>query len=138
LENVHLHIILYPAGPDFGAGRLQAAVAEKGKVIGYYKGHVNHLKNMQRIVLLRHGESVWNRENRFTGWTDPGLTGAGCEGARAAGRRLGAADFCFDEARTSSLKPAIKTLVRELDAALRPKRHDHPGQPAAAAPGAQS
>lgn len=94
-------------------------MAEKSKVIGYYKGHVNHLKNMHRIVLLRHGESVWNHENRFTGWADAGLTGDGCEEARAAGRRLKSEGYSFDEAHTSVLKRAIKTLwlvLEEMDA----------------------
>jgi 2,3-bisphosphoglycerate-dependent phosphoglycerate mutase len=71
---------------------------------------------MQRIVLLRHGESVWNMENRFTGWTDVGLTERGAEEARGAGDTLKAAGFTFDEAHTSVLKRAIKTLWLALEA----------------------
>jgi len=71
---------------------------------------------MQRIVLLRHGESVWNMENRFTGWTDVDLTQRGVEEARRAGETLKAAGFTFDEAHTSVLKRAIKTLWLTLEA----------------------
>ena len=73
---------------------------------------------MHRIVLLRHGESVWNSENRFTGWADVGLSEAGCEEARAAGRLLKAEGHDFDVAYTSVLKRAIKTLwlvLEEMD-----------------------
>ena len=73
---------------------------------------------MHRIVLLRHGESVWNSENRFTGWADVGLSEAGCEEARGAGRMLKAEGFDFDLAHTSVLKRAIKTLwlvLEEMD-----------------------
>jgi 2,3-bisphosphoglycerate-dependent phosphoglycerate mutase len=73
---------------------------------------------MHRLVLLRHGESVWNRENRFTGWTDVDLTAQGVEEARAAGRLLKAGGFAFDLAFTSVLKRAIRTLnlaLEELD-----------------------
>jgi 2,3-bisphosphoglycerate-dependent phosphoglycerate mutase len=73
---------------------------------------------MHRIVLLRHGESVWNRENRFTGWTDVDLSGAGVEEARAAGRLLRAQGYGFDLAFTSVLKRAVRTLwlaLEELD-----------------------
>jgi len=71
---------------------------------------------MQRIVLLRHGESVWNKENRFTGWTDVGLTQQGVDEARRAGETLKAAGFIFDEAHTSVLKRSIKTLWLALEA----------------------
>src|SRR5947208_12055122 len=73
---------------------------------------------MHRVVLLRHGESVWNRENRFTGWTDVGLTDQGVEEARAAGRLLLEEGFTFDVAFTSVLSRAIKTLwvvLEEMD-----------------------
>lgn len=73
---------------------------------------------MYRLVLLRHGESVWNRENRFTGWTDVDLSPAGVEEARAAGRLLAAEGWQFDFAFTSVLKRAIRTLdfaLEELD-----------------------
>ena len=65
---------------------------------------------MYRIVFLRHGESAWNRENRFTGWTDVDLSEAGLEEARAAGRLLRAQGFDFDLTYTSVLKRAIRTL----------------------------
>jgi 2,3-bisphosphoglycerate-dependent phosphoglycerate mutase len=73
---------------------------------------------MHRLVLLRHGESVWNRENRFTGWTDVDLSEAGLEEARAAGRLLRAEGFDFDLTYTSVLKRAIRTLwvaLEEMD-----------------------
>jgi len=65
---------------------------------------------MLRLVLLRHGESTWNRENRFTGWTDVDLTEKGREEAREAGRLMAAEKFEFDVAYTSVLKRAIRTL----------------------------
>jgi len=68
-----------------------------------------------RLVLLRHGESDWNRENRFTGWTDVDLSQKGVEEARAAGRLLGAAGTRFDLAFTSLLKRAVRTLWLSLD-----------------------
>jgi 2,3-bisphosphoglycerate-dependent phosphoglycerate mutase len=64
---------------------------------------------MLRLVLLRHGESVWNRENRFTGWTDVDLSEKGLEEAREAGRLMAAEKFEFDMAFTSVLKRAIRT-----------------------------
>jgi len=73
---------------------------------------------MYKIVLLRHGESVWNQENRFSGWADVGLTEAGLAEARAAGQLLKREGFTFDVAFTSVLKRAIKTLwtvLEELD-----------------------
>src|SRR5882724_3561154 len=70
---------------------------------------------MHKLVLLRHGESAWNRENRFTGWTDVDLSTAGIEEARAAGRLLKSAGFEFDVAFTSVLKRAIRTLWLTLD-----------------------
>jgi 2,3-bisphosphoglycerate-dependent phosphoglycerate mutase len=70
---------------------------------------------MHRIVFLRHGESAWNRENRFTGWTDVDLTAAGVEEARAAGRLLRAQGLAFDFAYTSVLKRAIRTLWLALE-----------------------
>ena len=71
------------------------------------------------LVLLRHGESTWNRENRFTGWTDVDLTERGVEEARRAGRLLREEGLAFDLAYTSVLKRAIRTLwivLDELDA----------------------
>jgi 2,3-bisphosphoglycerate-dependent phosphoglycerate mutase len=65
---------------------------------------------MHRVVLLRHGESTWNRENRFTGWTDVDLTDKGRDEAREAGRLMKAEGYTFDIAYTSVLKRAIRTL----------------------------
>ena len=70
---------------------------------------------MYKIVLMRHGESTWNRENRFTGWTDVDLTEKGVEEARHAGRLLKEAGFTFDLTYTSVLKRAIRTLWVTLD-----------------------
>ena len=70
---------------------------------------------MVKLVLLRHGQSTWNLENRFTGWTDVDLTETGRTEARAAGRLLKEAGFAFDVAYTSVLKRAIKTLDISLD-----------------------
>ena len=70
---------------------------------------------MLRLVLLRHGESAWNRENRFTGWTDVDLTEKGRAEAREAGRLMSAEKFEFDLAHTSVLKRAIRTLWITLD-----------------------
>jgi len=70
---------------------------------------------MHRIVLLRHGESVWNMENRFTGWTDVDLTPRGIEEAKRAGEILKDAGFVFDAAYTSVLKRAVKTLWLALE-----------------------
>jgi 2,3-bisphosphoglycerate-dependent phosphoglycerate mutase len=70
---------------------------------------------MHKIVLLRHGESLWNMENRFTGWTDVDLTPKGVSEARAAGETLKQAGFVFDCAHTSVLKRAIKTLWLALE-----------------------
>lgn len=71
--------------------------------------------NMKKLVLLRHGESTWNKENRFTGWTDVDLTPKGLEEARSAGRLLRENGFIFDIAYTSVLKRAIRTLWITLD-----------------------
>ncbi len=79
-----------------------------------------------RIVLLRHGESTWNRENRFTGWTDVDLTERGREEAVEAGRLLRAEGFDFDEAHVSVLRRAIRTLwiaLDEMDRMWLPVRH---------------
>jgi 2,3-bisphosphoglycerate-dependent phosphoglycerate mutase len=71
---------------------------------------------MHKLVLIRHGESTWNLENRFTGWTDVALTPTGVEQAREAGRLLSEAGIEFDLACTSVLKRAIWTLWHCLDA----------------------
>lgn len=70
---------------------------------------------MFKIVLFRHGESVWNKENRFSGWTDVDLSEAGREEAREAGKLLKAEGFAFDVAFTSVLRRAIRTLWIALD-----------------------
>jgi 2,3-bisphosphoglycerate-dependent phosphoglycerate mutase len=70
---------------------------------------------MHKVVLLRHGESVWNKENRFTGWHDVDLTDRGRDEAREAGRLLEEGGYVFDVAFTSVLKRAIKTLGIALD-----------------------
>ena len=70
---------------------------------------------MKKLVLLRHGESTWNKENRFTGWTDVDLSPTGVEEARAAGRQMLSDGYVFDVACTSVLKRAIRTLWLSLD-----------------------
>ncbi|NLA45661.1 MAG: 2,3-bisphosphoglycerate-dependent phosphoglycerate mutase, partial [Candidatus Cloacimonetes bacterium] len=70
---------------------------------------------MYKIVLVRHGESIWNRENLFTGWTDVDLSEKGIEEAHSAGKRLLQEGFEFDECWTSVLKRAIRTLWIILD-----------------------
>lgn len=70
---------------------------------------------MHKLVLIRHGESKWNKENRFTGWKDVDLSDKGREEAKAAGKLLKAEGFVFDEAYTSVLKRAIRTLWSVLD-----------------------
>jgi 2,3-bisphosphoglycerate-dependent phosphoglycerate mutase len=70
---------------------------------------------MYKIVLIRHGESVWNKENRFTGWTDVDLSEKGKEEAKKAGEYLKKEGFTFDLAYTSVLKRAIKTLWTVMD-----------------------
>ena len=70
---------------------------------------------MHKLVLIRHGESTWNLENRFTGWTDVDLTATGLEQAKSAGQLLRAANFDFDIAYTSVLKRATRTLWHVLD-----------------------
>ncbi len=73
---------------------------------------------MHQLVLLRHGESLWNKENRFTGWTDVDLSERGVQEAAGAGRLLKQEGFVFDIAYTSVLRRAVKTLwlaLEELD-----------------------
>ena len=82
---------------------------------------------MHKLVLLRHGESGWNRENRFTGWTDVDLSAQGVEEARACGRLLRSQGYAFDLAFTSVLKRAIRTLhlaLEELDQLWLPVEKD--------------
>lgn len=81
---------------------------------------------MKRLVLLRHGMSAWNAENRFTGWTDVGLSEKGVQEAVQAGKRLSREGFVFDTAFTSVLKRAIKTLwivLEEMDLMWIPVQH---------------
>jgi 2,3-bisphosphoglycerate-dependent phosphoglycerate mutase len=73
---------------------------------------------MKTLVLIRHGESVWNKENRFTGWTDVGLSEKGMLEAKKGGKSLKDGEFSFDLAYTSVLKRAIQTLniaLEEMD-----------------------
>jgi 2,3-bisphosphoglycerate-dependent phosphoglycerate mutase len=82
---------------------------------------------MKKLVLLRHGESLWNKENRFTGWKDVDLTEKGIEEARAAGRLLKTEGFDFDFTFTSVLKRAIRTLnfaLEEMDRLWLPVEKD--------------
>src|SRR3989338_8312985 len=71
--------------------------------------------NNIKLVLLRHGESTWNKENRFTGWTDVDLSPKGIEEAKKAGAVLKKEGFAFDAAFTSVLKRAVRTLWLILD-----------------------
>ena len=70
---------------------------------------------MYKLVLIRHGESVWNKENRFTGWTDVDLSEKGLEEAHQGGKLLKQEGYVFDAAYTSVLKRAIRTLWIVLD-----------------------
>ena len=84
------------------------------------------MPTMYKLVLLRHGESVWDKENRFTGWTDVGLTDKGLAEAKMAGQLLKEGGFAFDVAYTSVLKRAIKTLwlaLEEMDRMWIPIHH---------------
>jgi 2,3-bisphosphoglycerate-dependent phosphoglycerate mutase len=81
---------------------------------------------MSKIVLLRHGESVWNKENKFAGWTDVGLSVKGIEEAKESGRSLKREGYVFDVAFTSVLSRAIKTLwlvLEEMDLMWIPVHH---------------
>src|SRR5262245_40895257 len=71
---------------------------------------------MHKVVLLRHGESTWNRENRFTGWTDVDLSDRGYQEAAEAGRLIKEGGYLFDLAFTSVMKRAIRTMMATLDA----------------------
>jgi len=70
---------------------------------------------MPKLILLRHGQSIWNLENRFTGWTDVDLSDYGMAEARNAGKLLRAEGYHFDKAFTSVLKRAIRTLWIVMD-----------------------
>ena len=82
---------------------------------------------MHQLILLRHGESVWNQENLFTGWTDVDLSERGREESRQAGSSLKQQGYLFDAAYTSVLKRAIRTLwilLEEMDRMWLPVRKD--------------
>jgi 2,3-bisphosphoglycerate-dependent phosphoglycerate mutase len=86
----------------------------------FFEGIVRYLRKsedngMYTLVLLRHGESEWNKENRFTGWTDVDLSEKGVAEAEEAGRMLKEKGFTFDLAYTSYLKRAVRTLWLTLD-----------------------
>ena len=70
---------------------------------------------MHKVVLLRHGESTWNKENRFTGWIDIDLSDTGVQEARASAKLFKEQGYTFDVAYTSVLKRAIRTLWIVLD-----------------------
>ncbi len=81
---------------------------------------------MFKLVLLRHGESIWNKENKFAGWTDVGLSEKGIEEAKESGRSLRKEGYVFDLAFTSVLSRAIKTLwlvLEEMDLMWIPVHH---------------
>jgi 2,3-bisphosphoglycerate-dependent phosphoglycerate mutase len=81
---------------------------------------------MKKVILLRHGESAWNRENRFTGWTDVDLSEKGVEEAKKAGELMRDAGFVFDLVHTSVLRRAIKTMwlaLEQLDLMWIPVQH---------------
>src|ERR1035441_5857573 len=75
----------------------------------------SHALTTIKLVLVRHGESTWNRENRFTGWTDVDLSEKGRQEATQGGKVLKAEGYTFDVAYTSVLKRAIRTLWTVLD-----------------------
>ena len=82
---------------------------------------------MKQIVLIRHGESVWNKENLFTGWTDVDLSDQGVTEAHLGGQKLKSDGYTFDECWTSTLKRAIRTLwivLDEMDYMWLPIHHD--------------
>ncbi len=84
------------------------------------------MSKVHKLVLLRHGESVWNKENRFTGWTDVELSEKGISEARNGGKLLREQGFIFDVAFTSVLRRAIKTLwlaLEEMDLMWIPIHH---------------
>src|SRR3569623_767134 len=91
-----------------GGPRFQIAVSQNPSLLLFKQ-------TMYKIVLMRHGESTWNLDNRFTGWTDVDLTEKGEAEARHAGKILKDAGFTFDLAYTSVLKRAIRTLWLTLD-----------------------
>jgi 2,3-bisphosphoglycerate-dependent phosphoglycerate mutase len=111
-----------------GASVAHAAQGAPGALLRFDGSAVTDFwKIMHKIVLIRHGESQWNRENRFTGWADVDLTESGIAEARAAGRLLRAEGFAFDLAFTSVLKRAIRSLhfaLEEMDRLWIPEEKD--------------
>jgi bisphosphoglycerate-dependent phosphoglycerate mutase len=97
---------------------------------------VGYARSMIKLVLLRHGESTWNKENRFTGWTDVDLTDTGREEAAAAGRLLKEGGYEFDVVSDTDIVelniPTGIPLVYELDDDLHPIRSYYLGDPEAA------
>ena len=82
---------------------------------GQIRSKLGILWGVKTLVLLRHGESTWNKENRFTGWTDVDLSPKGIIEAKVAGQQMLATGYLFDVAYTSVLKRAIRTLWLALD-----------------------
>ncbi|MBK8062913.1 MAG: 2,3-diphosphoglycerate-dependent phosphoglycerate mutase [Betaproteobacteria bacterium] len=107
-------------------GRLCGTLIIEYGAVSVTISHPHRIPGHVHFVLLRHGESDWNRENRFTGWTDVDLSARGVEEARAAGRLLKAEGYDFDLAYTSVLRRAIKTLwlsLEEMDRMWLPVTH---------------
>lgn len=97
--------------------KMAASLIPVSPFIHFYRLRIFALKKaMYKLVLIRHGESTWNLENRFTGWTDVDLTPTGIEQAHSAGQLLKAEGYDFDLAYTSMLKRANRTLWHVLDA----------------------
>lgn len=97
-----------------------------GRIIwAIYANFVENIQKMKKLVLIRHGQSTWNSENRFTGWTDVQLSEQGVEEARKAGKLMKAEGFKFEIAFTSYLTRAIKTLwllLEEMDQMYIPEK----------------
>ena len=94
---------------------------------GLYKLRLEYLQTMYKLVLIRHGESTWNKENRFTGWTDVDLSEKGRAEAKAAGELLKKEGFTFDVSFASLQKRALNTLwsvLQELDIVWIPMEKD--------------
>src|SRR5690606_4567996 len=89
--------------------------ARHGRTLRRTRRHPPAFVAMFKVVLLRHGESTWNQENRFTGWTDVDLSQKGLTEARQAGVLLREGGYTFDVAYTSVLKRAIRTCWIALD-----------------------
>ena len=103
-------------------------MAPRRAALGWCHLHLQstHTDMIRKVVLMRHGQSAWNLENRFTGWVDVDLTDAGVAEARAAGNLLRTAGLEFDRAYTSVLRRAIRTLnitLEQLDALWLPVDH---------------